>query len=303
MHPKITNGIVQERINMRSEKEMLDLILKTAQEDVRIRAVHLNGSRVNPNAPRDFFQDYDVIYFVTDVNPYKENLEWIKRFGELMILQMPDLMDDPPPEDGEHFTYLMQFSDGNRIDLGIFPLHRLDKFEPESLTVVLLDKDGLFKEILPPSDCDGIPKPPTAKEFFDCCNEFWWVSPYVAKGLWRGEILYAKHMEEVVRTQLMKMLTWYIGMRTGFTINPGKMGKYFQKYLEPELWEMLLGTYIDADYDHTWEALIKMGELFRNLSLAIASHFSFEYPIGDDQRVSAHLLHVRRLPKDVEEMY
>jgi aminoglycoside 6-adenylyltransferase len=289
---------------MRSEQEMLDLVLKTAQEDERIRAVHLNGSRVNPNVPRDFFQDFDVIYFVTDVAPYKENLEWIKRFGEMMILQMPDLMDDPPPEDGEHFAYLMQFSDGNRIDLGIFPLHRLDKFEPESLTVVLLDKDGLFKDMPPSNDRDGIPNPPTAKEFFDCCNEFWWVSPYVAKGLWREEILYARHMfDEIIRPKLMETLVWYIGMKTGFEKNPGKMGKYYRKYLEPEIWDLLMQTYADAEYDHTWEALFKMGELFRILALAVADHFGFEYLHVDDRRVTAHLRHVQQLSKDAKEMY
>lgn len=48
---------------MRSEQEILDLILNTAQADERIRAVVMNGSRVNPNAPRDPFQDYDVIYW------------------------------------------------------------------------------------------------------------------------------------------------------------------------------------------------------------------------------------------------
>jgi aminoglycoside 6-adenylyltransferase len=289
---------------MRSEQEMLKLILRTAQEDERIRAVHLNGSRVNRNAPRDFFQDFDVIYFVTDVVPYSKNMEWISRFGELMILQMPDLMDDPPPEEGEHFQYLMQFSDGNRIDLGIFPLHRLKEFVPESLTVVLLDKDGLFKSIPPANDSEGIPLPPTAKAFGDCCNEFWWVSAYVAKGLWREEILYARYMfDDVVRPQFMKMLTWYIGVRTGFSTNPGKVGKYYRNYLEPELWELLLKTYADAGYDHTWEAVFRMGELFRILALSVADHFGFEYPHGDDKRVSAHLRHVRQLPKGAREIY
>jgi aminoglycoside 6-adenylyltransferase len=66
---------------MRSEREMLDLIVGVARGDERIRAVIMNGSRVNPNAPRDIFQDYDVVYFVTDVAPFKNNLEWIKRFG------------------------------------------------------------------------------------------------------------------------------------------------------------------------------------------------------------------------------
>lgn len=33
---------------MRSEKEMMDLILGVAQKDERIRAVYMNGSRTNP---------------------------------------------------------------------------------------------------------------------------------------------------------------------------------------------------------------------------------------------------------------
>ncbi len=53
---------------MRSEQEMLDLILDTARKDERIRAVMMNGSRANPNAPRDFFQDFDIVYFVTEVD-------------------------------------------------------------------------------------------------------------------------------------------------------------------------------------------------------------------------------------------
>ena len=80
---------------MRSEQEMFDLILSTARADPRIRGVVLNGSRANPNAPHDFFQDFDIVYLVTDLAPFTSNLEWIHRFGELMILQLPDDMTDP----------------------------------------------------------------------------------------------------------------------------------------------------------------------------------------------------------------
>ncbi len=51
---------------MRTEREMYDLILGTAQADERIRAVYMNGSRTNANAPRDIFQDYDIVYAVTE---------------------------------------------------------------------------------------------------------------------------------------------------------------------------------------------------------------------------------------------
>src|SRR5512140_1551248 len=101
---------------MRSESEMLDLILETARQDERIRAVILNGSRANPHAPRDIFQDFDIVYLVTGVAPFRNNLPWLERFGELMILQLPDEMQDPPPPDNGSAAYLMQFMDGNRID-------------------------------------------------------------------------------------------------------------------------------------------------------------------------------------------
>src|ERR1044072_2325872 len=107
---------------MRTEQQMFDLILETARCDERIRAVIMNGSRANPNAPRDPFQDFDIVYIVTDLEPFTRSLEWIQRFGERMILQMPEDMQDSPPDAGGFFSYLMQFADGNGIDLRIFTL-------------------------------------------------------------------------------------------------------------------------------------------------------------------------------------
>ena len=289
---------------MRTEREMLQIILDTAREDERIRAVIMNGSRANPNASRDVFQDYDVVYIVTDPAPFRNNYEWIRRFGELMILQEPDDMHVPPAESSAGFGYLMQFTDGNRIDLNIFPVEKLPQLKKDSLSLLLLDKDGRIGPFPAADERAYLPKPPTAKEFADCTNEFWWCCPYVAKGLWRGQILYAKSMlDDVVRAQLMKMLVWNIGIKTGFGVNPGKLGKYFERYLEPELWQMLLRTYSDADYDRTWDALLTMGVLFRSVAMTVAQHFGFTYPSEDDRRVTAHLEHVRRLPGDAVTIY
>ncbi len=289
---------------MRSEGEMMDLILGTAREDVRIRAVMMNGSRANPNAPRDFFQDFDIVYFVHDVAPFKQNIPWIDRFGERMILQLPDDMTDPPPDDTISYGYLIQLADGNRIDLTFYPIDKLDVREEDSQTVVLLDKDGILPPYPPASDRDYLPKPPTAKRFDDCCNEFWWVSAYVAKGLWREELTHAKYVHEhYVREQVMKMLDWSGGVKTGFSRSTGKNGKYLKQYLEPELWAMLEQTFADASYEQSWEALLVMGDLFRKIAGAVATHFGYEYPYGDDERVSAHLRHVRSLPRDAAVMY
>jgi aminoglycoside 6-adenylyltransferase len=289
---------------MRSEQEMLDLILNTAKNDDRIRAAMLNGSRVDPDAQRDIFQDFDVTYFVTDLDSYTKDHTWIERFGEIMILQMPEAMEDPPPMNDGHFAYLMQFADGNRIDLTLFPLAKLHEFERESLSSILLDKDGIFEPLPPPSDSDYLPKPPTAKAFSDCCNEFWWVSTYVAKGLWREEIIYAKYiLENGIREQLMKMLTWHVGIKTQFTSGPGKFGKHLKRHLEPVHWAMLEKTYSGASYEKTWEALHTMCDLYRIIATNVAASFGFDYPHSDDQKVSAHLKHVQSLPWNATEIY
>jgi aminoglycoside 6-adenylyltransferase len=64
----------------------------------------------------------------------------------------------------------MQFADGNRIDLTLYPVAKLADLGKDSLSVLLLDKDGIIQPLAPASDNDYLPKPPTAKAYADCCN-------------------------------------------------------------------------------------------------------------------------------------
>ena len=75
---------------MRTEEQMMKLILDTAKEDERILAVYMNGSRTNPNAPKDIFQDYDIIYVVTETESFQKDRTWIDRFGERLFMQYPE---------------------------------------------------------------------------------------------------------------------------------------------------------------------------------------------------------------------
>lgn len=288
---------------MRTEQEMYDLILNYAKNDDNIRAVVLNGSRANPNAPKDIFQDFDVACLVNDMMPYMRNKNIPPLFGEIMILQEPEDMSNPPADHDGHYTYLMQFKDGNRIDLSFDPPELFKPVVDDSLTIVLLDKDGILEHLPPSSDKDYLPKPPTEKQFQDCCNEFWWVSPYAAKGLWRGELTYTKHMQdEYIREELMKMLVWYFGIKTDFKKSPGKMGKYLQADLEPETWAELKSTYSDADFEHIWDSLFALGSLFRKLAKSVAVHFGFQYNQSEDDNVTGYLREIKNLPQDAKDM-
>jgi len=290
---------------MRSEQKMMDLILTKAKKDDRIRAVIMNGSRTNPNAPIDCFQDFDIVYIVRDINSFTSDHRWVDYFGERIIMQLPDTSTLFPPSDKDRFAYLMLFTDGNRIDLTLVSIERYTElFERESLSRVLLDKDEILTPFPPPSDRDYRLNPPSPEQFADCCNEFWWVSTYVAKGLWRKEITYAKEMlEGPVRNMLIKMLEWHVGTTTNFTVSLGKCGKYLENYLDDPLWEEFIRTYPNGDYENIWKSLFIMGDLFRTVALAVASHFSYTYPSSDDNAVSSYLRHVRYLPFDATQIY
>ncbi|WP_439875803.1 aminoglycoside 6-adenylyltransferase [Bacillus mycoides] len=290
---------------MRTEKEMLDLIVNTANEDERIRAVIMNGSRVNPNVKRDCFQDYDIIYVVKDIQSFTSNHNWIQRFGEIMIVQMPEEMSLLPADEDGKFPYLMQFMDGNRIDLALVPVDLIDIFVgQDSLSKLLLDKDNCMGEFPPASDKDYLIKKPTEKEFLDCCNEFWWCSTNVGKGLWREELSYAKGMlEGPVRDMLIVMLEWHIGMKTDFTVNAGKFGKHFEQYFEKDIWQQFKRTFSNAEYENIWESFFVMGDLFREAANEIASTYGYQYPQDDDDKVTSYLKHVKALPKDSTTIY
>ena len=134
---------------MRTEQEMMDLILTFAENDARIRVVGMEGSRTNVNVPKDRFQDYDITYIVTDMGSFIQDDGWLDYFGKRIIMQKPEAMELFPPELGNWFSYLMLFEDGNRIDLTLVPIDELELYlHSDTLLTVLLDKMEEFQSNL-----------------------------------------------------------------------------------------------------------------------------------------------------------
>jgi len=293
---------------MRSEKEMYDLILGVAHMDERIRAVYMNGSRANPNVKRDIFQDYDIVYVVTETDSFLKDEKWINTFGDLIIMQEPDKLDKMQGRKvdfSRSYGYLMQFTDGNRIDLHIQTKEEMYEFYMEDkLTVQLLDKDNCLPAIVPSTDEDYWVKKPTYGQYFSRCNNFWWVAPYCAKGLWRNEILYTNDcLNSYVRKDLMTMLSWYVGIQTGFKLSIGKSHKYIKEYLEADLWNKLMKTFNTGDYESAWQALFIACELFEQIAPEVGKQLGFEYNSAEAAKSFDFIKHIRKLPQGAKEIY
>ena len=167
---------------MRTDKEMLGLILQIAKK-IQVDAVALSGSRTDTKAPKDEFQDYDVVYVVDDLDNLTSDLSWLDQFGTRIIEQHNIL--------GNRRLYLMLFEDGNRIDLTLCPKDHIQEWvESEADFTVLEDPKGLFVPHSPSPDRFWT-SPASETDFEKSYNEFWWVSAYVVKGIYRKQVIYA----------------------------------------------------------------------------------------------------------------
>lgn len=293
---------------MRTEQEMYDLILGVAREDERIRAVFMNGSRTNPNVPKDIFQDYDIVYVVTETKPFYSDDKWIDRFGERLYMQMPEKMDSLRGMDcnlDECFGYLVQFADGVRMDLHLMsPDFAREEIVKDKLCRVLLDKENILPWIPPATEEDYFVKKPDGTAFLCCCNDFWWCMNNVAKGLWRREVPYVQDMLFLVlRPNLVEMLSWKIGMGNGWSCSIGKSGKYLYRYLSRECWQRFLTTYADGEISHIWEAVMVMCNLFHETALEVSEGLELSYDRQEAENSWNFLKHVRELPEDARAVF
>ena len=276
---------------MRTDEEMMKLILDTARLDQRILAAYLKGSRTNPHAPPDRYRDFDVMYVVRETASMVEHPQWLEVFGRVILKQE----QDDPFGYGERFglrgnydqsySWLLLFEDGTRIDVGIETLQTFEKgTNRNKLFLPLLDKTGCLPCLPPPTDEDFYIQPPTASRYRGCCNEFFWCLCDVAKGIARDELPFAMTTyNTLVRNMLEKMLEWYVGTDLGCSLSCGKLNKYFKRYLPPELYDEYVHTYTDGSYEHFWAAIDAACRLFRKTAMLTAAHFGFTYPREDEE--------------------
>ena len=253
---------------MRAETEMLDVILQTAKT-LQVKAVAMSGSRACPKAPKDEFQDYDVVYIVDDFDNLTSDLSWLNQFGKRIIEQEVSL--------GNRRLYLMLFEDGNRIDLTLCPKEHIQEWvDSEAGFTVLEDEKGLFESYSPSPKRFWI-HPATETDFEKTCNEFWWVSAYVVKGICRKQVIYATdHLYGICQQELLKVLAWQVARDKG-TVDVGKNYKYLFNYL-PTSKEKEFSDLLDfSSIEKLTQSLYATMKLFHQEAQYLAQKMGFDY--------------------------
>ena len=253
---------------MRAETEMLDLILQTAKT-LQVKAVTMSGSRNCPNVPKDEFQDYDVVYIVDDLDNLTSDLSWLTYFGKRIIEQEVRL--------GHSHLFLMLFEDGNRIDLTLCPKEHIQEWvDSEAGFTVLEDEKGLFESYSPSPKRFWIHSA-TETDFKNSCNEFWWVSAYVVKGICRKQVIYATdYLYSICQQELLKVLAWQVASEKG-AVDIGKNYKYLFNYLSAEKEKDFSNLLDFSSIDKITQSLLATMQLFHREAQSLAQKLGFDY--------------------------
>jgi len=255
-----------------------------------IRAALLTSSLVNPLAPVDAYSDLDIELVFDDPTIYKHSKEWIYQFGEPLNIYE----EDESYFDGIHAMKMVQYTDGDKID---FKLYGKQQFIaetqknqlPEDWDIgyrVLIDKDNLTQNLLPPSYQVSIIKKPSAAQFNKVYRDFWWDVSYLPKCLNRGDLFYYKFMfEHIIRLDYLEpMIEWYIGANNNWGVSSNKRGRLFEKYLSKEEWSLVKATFAGADMNKNWQASFAMLKVFQQFAEGVSSALEIDLDDGLSDR-------------------
>ena len=293
--------------NTEKDRDIIRSLIHWAEHQPLVRAMLLTSSRAIPNSSSDIFSDYDVILAVLDILPFYENRAWLYAFGSVLALYR-----DPLESYYGHpkSAYVTQYENGLKIDFTLWPVEILQQVvaEPKLLDefdagyLVLLDKDHLTNGLKPPTYTAYIPTPPTENEYQTAVEVFFLEATYVAKFLWRNDMMAAKHILDHFMKQehLLSMMEWHIEIDHQWSVKPGPYGQRLRKWLRLDLWEELESTYTGIGLEANWEAIFNTIALFRKVAIEVGDHFGYAYPHDVDRRTVTYLQKVKNLDRRAE---
>jgi aminoglycoside 6-adenylyltransferase len=284
-----------------NEAEVLRRVMRWAEGDERVRAVLLNSSRAILGAPLDALSDYDVALLVADPAEMARDETWVTAYSTPLL----QVRDAESTAGVENQNVMVLYNDGTKIDYSLWPAALTARTVAAGTPLggfddgfrVLLDKDGLTTNWHPPTHTAYIPPRPTAAEFQALIEEFWFVSTYVAKYLWRNEFIPIKVNFDYELKYLIvrRILEWRAEIDHDWRVQPGFFGRGLHRYLDPATWRELEETYVGPDREENWAALFRTIALFRSVAVGVARDLGYAYPQTLDDQMMAYLMQIRGL--------
>ncbi|HJX07753.1 MAG TPA: aminoglycoside 6-adenylyltransferase [Actinomycetota bacterium] len=252
------------------QRRVLDDVLDWAADDENVRLVVLTGSFARED--HDELSDLDVELYVRDPTLLLEHTAWYERFGEVLVteaLENPDW----------HPTRLVYYVDA-KIDFMIAPMSVLSEgVAYDGPFLVALDKDGRRGRLEPTV---GV-APPSAEAFQICVHWFYAAALQYAKATVRDDPWPIKTRDVELKEQLLQMIEWDHGVRTGWAGRPPHNGSRITAWASPDVADALASCWADFSVGDSVDALRHSIALFNEVAQRVATALAF----GDEARTRA----------------
>ena len=110
-------------------------------------------------------------------------------------------------------------------------------------------------------------------------------------------------LNQWVRPESFRMLSWYAGTEHGFSFSAGKGGKYLWKFLPESLWNAYLDTYPECRTNRIWEAVERLCNLFSGTARKVGQDLEFSYDTGEEEASRYYLRRVKALPREAGRVF
>jgi aminoglycoside 6-adenylyltransferase len=286
----------------RGMDDLEERLVAWAERRDDIRAAIIVGSRVRTDHPADEWADLDIALASTNAGRYHRDASWISEIANVWTMY----------KDPGGVTYHVLFEGGLDAGIAVVPVSQAKlatrvvplmrrfpgvtrrlplgkKLERDIDDVaeyyrrgvrIALDKDGTAARFLAlfPARARRH-KLPTARQFQDAIDEFWFAIAWTAKHLWRGELWHARSSGSEGRLQalLLQMIEWQAWSVHGRDYDTWTDGRFIEEWADARVVAALPEVLPGYGRAAIESALRSLAALYSEISEETAKRLGFEY--------------------------
>jgi aminoglycoside 6-adenylyltransferase len=257
----------------------LQKIINWANSNENIRALILSGS-LTSQSKQDMLSDFDIAVYGNDLG-FIEDDDWLNSIQQYWVC----IHDRFEFLDYEIPTRLTIFDGFFKVDFSFHPMEELkkmidDKKIPEDYNIgyeILLDKDGILKDLPKPMYKGFVLTKPNEKTFNENVKEFWFECYHVAKYLYRNDLWVTKTRDQLTKKFLLQMLKWNEACKRNWSFSPKDDGKQMSDWLDKKYWNELQNCFGRFAKEDEWTALINTIQLYQTVAKETARFLQYKY--------------------------
>ncbi len=271
---------------------LLENVIAWAQAEEPIRALVVTGSLARADGSADQYSDLDAQIITDDITRYTGDDSWLDTLGEVWI-RFPLYQDVP--------YRLVWFADGIKVDFQFITIDSIRTIiksatlseEYQRGYQVLLDKDGLYRQ-LPPSPRRFPPaKPPSPEALHAAINEFWFEAIHVAQFIRRRQFWVVKFRDWTMKSNLLQLLEWHARV-IHQAPNTWLLGKHIDRWTDEQSYAAIKKIWAPWDGAELWDSLLLQLALFRRLSRELSNALGYPYAEETYQEIEAYIQRLRQ---------